>query len=88
MHCGKVTWEPPRVEETDWQTNMSENITFQHTTYVGGKNDDRSMIQGGMSVGFSNRCCTAIVMESMIELMNEWSKGGHLWDLATDPTQQ
>ena len=23
---------------TDWQTNTTENITFPHTTYVGGNN--------------------------------------------------
>ena len=26
--CGKVTWDPPTQSWTDWQTNMSENITF------------------------------------------------------------
>ena len=36
VHHGKVTWDPPRVGQTDWQTNTTENITFPHTTYAGG----------------------------------------------------
>ena len=39
--CPNAFWEghmgPPQ-SWTDWQTNMSENITFPHTMYAGGKN--------------------------------------------------
>ena len=40
-HCimREVTWDPPSqgVGKTDRQTNTTENITFPHTTYAGGK---------------------------------------------------